>query len=206
MSRSFPQFILHKLWSIQDSLDLVGFKSVLLNDFTTILYGVPRLINELRILVKPTNKGFIELISDTIARELGLLAFKNDIKRFLESQGMVRVNPVTIPITYIVLANSEFYKSILEDSRWVELNGYRVRIPELEPYIGYLFSLGLSYPHIVDVITLLIIHCDRIDIKRLSKYNVTRSAICGLIRDLYTEVSMFYEIEDIVSKAIEKYC
>ncbi len=206
MSRSFPQFILHKLWSIQDSLDLVGFKSVLLNDFTTILYGVPRLINELRILVKPTNKGFIELISDTIARELGLLAFKNDIKRFLESQGMVRVNPVTIPITYIVLANSEFYKSILEDSRLVELNGYRIRIPELEPYIGYLFSLGLSYPHIVDVITLLTIHCDRIDIKRLSKYNVTRSAVCGLIRDLYTEVSMFYEIEDIVSKAIEKYC
>lgn len=199
---SLVRNILDTVFRLQNELDLFDFRNVLLNDLVSVFYGLPRIISEIRILVSP---GDTRLLAEAIVNTLHLYKYKDKIIDAIEKQGSVAVNPVTMPLTYIVVARDEYLSKILSSSRNIKVSGYIFKIPSLEAYISYLIKLN-QYPYTVDGITLLLIWSTSIDKEKVLEYGLKPGTLCNLISDVLNEVEVFYELRKIVEKAYSIFC
>ncbi len=199
---SFTTYVLERIFRLQNEFELLGFEAVVLNDMTTIFYGVPRTINEIRILV---SDGDTNLLADALSNALSLHTYREKIKESLDTQGSVAVNPVTLPITYIVIAKNEYLTRILSAKRKISVRGYMFTVPSIEAYVSYLIKLN-QYPYTVDGITLLLLWSDKIDKEKLIQYSIDRNIICRIIEDIKNRAAVFYEIEEIINKVLEIFC
>jgi len=148
MESSLLDMILYKAWRIQEELELYGIDNVLLNDIASIAYGVPRLFFETRILVEKDSDN--RLVGEALATVLGMKNYLGDIVNRLDKEGRVALNPLVTPVVYIVKASSRIEYACLENTRSIDISGYRIKIPCLEEYIAYLYTLDNLYPYIVD--------------------------------------------------------
>lgn len=196
-------FVFEKIWELQKELDLYGIDNVVLNDVASILYGIPKYISETRFLVSGEN---ISNIVEAIVSVLGLRRYRQEILNTLDQKGRVAVNPLTMPVVYIVLADDEFTKECIKDSRVFEVDGLTYRTTSIEAYIAYLLLKAKLYPYIIDGLTLLIVHAEKIDFNKLSKYGIERSSLCKLVLELDVLTSIFYEVNKHVKEIISTYC
>ncbi len=195
------RFLINRILKLQYELELVGIKNVLLNDFASVIYGVPKLIGEIRILVKELKD--YKVLADTLSYTLGMHKFRDNILNALRERSSVALNPVTMPIVYVVVARDEKLNKLIENSIVFKIDGEEAKVPRLEDYIEYLISLK-NYPYVVDGFTLAIMHSERIDSSIIS--NETRNLICDLIKDIEDKSAVFYELGKRLEKAKEKYC
>ncbi len=196
-------FVFEKIWELQKELDLYGIDNVVLNDVASILYGIPKYISETRFLVSGEN---ISNIVEAIVSVLGLRRYRQEILNTLDQKRRVAVNPLTMPVVYIVLADDEFTKECIKDSRVFEVDGLTYRTASIEAYIAYLLLKAKLYPYIIDGLTLLIVHAEKIDFDKLSKYGIERSSLCKLVLELDVLTSIFYEVNKHVKEIISTYC
>ncbi len=196
-------FVFEKIWELQKELDLYGIDNVVLNDVASILYGIPKYISETRFLVSGEN---ISNIVEAIVSVLGLRRYRQEILNTLDQKRRVAVNPLTMPVVYIVLADDEFTKECIKDSRVFEVDGLTYRTTSIEAYIAYLLLKAKLYPYIIDGLTLLIVHAEKIDFNKLSKYGIERSSLCKLVLELDVLTSIFYEVNKHVKEIISTYC
>lgn len=203
LNGSFPVQIIERTWRLQHELELIGNNSIVLNDLATIIYGIPRIINEIRIIVSGNN---VEEIANAISNVLGMYSYSDQLIDILYKRGSVAINPVTIPVVYIILAKSEIEKRCIYNSLAVDVIGYRILVPPLEEYVSYLLSLKAQYPYIIDAIALAILHSKRINIDRLFENRLDIEELCKLINDIGKKASIFYELGSLFEKAIESYC
>ena len=203
MEGSFPLQIIERTWKIQHELELIGENSIVLNDLATIFYGIPRIINEIRIIVSGKD---IEGIVNALSYVLGVYSYSDQLVELLRNRGSVAINPVIIPVVYVVVAHSKLELNCISNKVSIDIMGYRISIPRLEDYISYLFSLEAQYPYIVDAIALTILHAPRIDTKRLFMHGINRENLCNLINDIGRAASTFYELEKLFKKALDIFC
>ncbi len=203
MTKYSLPFVFEKIWELQKELDLYGIDNVVLNDVASILYGIPKYISETRFLVSGEN---VSNIVEASASVLGLRRYRQEILDTLVRKRRVAVNPLTMPIVYIVLADDEFTRECIKDSRVFEVNGLTYRTTSIEAYIAYLLLKAKLYPYIIDGLTLLVAHADRIDFDKLSRYGIERSSLCKLVSELDVLTSIFYEVNKHVKEIISTYC
>jgi len=196
--------IVGNTWSIQKELDLYGVENTVLNDLASIVYGIPRLVNEIRILIPRDTDN--KVVVNTLVEVLSMHRYRDSILEALEEKGSVALNPVTMPIVYVIKSTNNISNACLEKTLTIDIYGYMIRVPRLEEYIAYLYSLEGLYPYIVDAITLHIIHYDRIDYELLRNYNIDIELICNIVKELEKLVNTFYELEELVRVIKEKYC
>lgn len=202
MASSFISYVFDRVFRLQTELELAGFESVLLNDIATIFYGLPRTINEIRVLV---SEGDMDTLSQALSNVLALHAFKNSIRDSLEKQGSVALNPVTLPITYVVVAKNDYLRKILLSKKKIRVRGYVFTVPSVEAYISYLIRLN-QYPYTVDGITLLILWADKLDKKELVGYELDYKSVCPIIGELVERTRVFYEVKEIIERVYEEIC
>lgn len=194
-------YIIDRIMRIQYELDLVDLEPVMLNDIATIIYGIPRLISEIRIVVRKPHD--YSILADTIARVLGMHRYRDRIINALESRGSVALNPVTLPLVYIVIALDNDMKRLIDESIIIKLNGIELRVPRLEHYINYLIGLR-QYPYIIDGAALAIIHAERI--KREDLWSETIDMLCSILNEVAEQARVFYELDIIMEKASKILC
>ncbi len=200
---SFPIQIIERTWKLQHELELIGEDSVVLNDIATVFYGIPRIINEIRIIVSGSDvKGIVNALSYV----LGVYSYSDQLIEILRKKGSVAINPVIIPVVYIVLARNEIEYKCIHNKLTIDIMGYRVSIPSLEEYISYMVSLEAQYPYIIDAIALAILHSSRINVDRLVENGIDREMLCKLTNNIGKAASTFYELENMFKKAIDVYC
>ncbi len=203
MTKYSLPFVFEKIWELQKELDLYGIDNVVLNDIASILYGIPKYISETRFLVSGEN---ISNIVEAVVSVLGLRSYRQEILNTLDRRRRVAVNPLTMPVVYIVLADDEFTKECIKDSRVFEVGGLTYRTTSIEAYIAYLLLKAKLYPYIVDGLTLLVVHANKIDFNKLSRYGIERSSLCKLVLELDVLTSIFYEVNKHVKEIISTYC
>jgi len=200
---SFPTQIIERTWKLQHELELIGEDSVVLNDIATVFYGVPRIINEVRIIVSGNDlRGIVNALSYV----LGVYSYSEQLIEILREKGSVAINPVIIPVVYVVLAKNEIEYRCIHNELSIDIMGYRVSIPSLEEYISYMASLEAQYPYIIDAVALAILHSSRINVNRLVENGIDKAKLCGLINDIGRAASTFYELKNLFKKAIDIYC
>ena len=200
---SFPIQIIERTWKLQYELELIGEDSVVLNDIATVFYGIPRIINEIRIIVSGNDvKGIV----NALGYVLGVYSYSDQLIEILCKKGSVAINPVTIPVVYIVFARNEIENKCIHNKLAIDIMGYRVSIPSLEEYIPYMVSLEAQYPYIIDAIALAILHSSRINIDRLVENGIDKEMLCKSINNIGKAALTFYELENLFKKAIGIYC
>ncbi len=200
---SFPIQIIERTWKLQHELDLIGEDSVVLNDIATVFYGIPKMINEIRIIVSGNDvKGIV----NALGYVLGVYSYSDQLIEILRKKGSVAINPVTIPVVYIVLAKNDIEYKCIHNKLTIDIMGYSISIPRLEEYISYMISQEAQYPYIVDAIALAILHSSRINVDRLVRNGVDKEMLCKLINSIGESASTFYELENLFKKAKDIYC
>ncbi len=200
---SFPLRIIDYVWRLQHELELIGENNVVLNDIASIIYGLPRIISEIRIVVEGRD---LDGIVNVLSYVLSVHSYSDQLLELLRKKGSVAINPVTIPIVYIIVADRDIEHRCLDDKLDVEVRGYRLYVPRLEDYISYLLSLKAQYPYIVDALTLAIIHSSIIEPERLADNGVSMDRLCDLLAEIEMLTKTFYELKNVVGEAIRILC
>ncbi len=168
--------------NITKKLEFRNIKSSILNDPSTILYGIIDVINETRIIVHSDDiQNKIDDIAYIVANELGMHHYIKNIADSLKDYGLSVLNPLFVPIIIVELAKNRIDHECINNTYKYIYNSKYIYVPKIEPLIAKLYNYH-KYPYTQYSIALFILHQKRIDIKYLET----------LFKELGVEVNDFY--------------